>query len=254
MTIKQLEKHPLFLKVINDTITVQRQLYGDTPPTFETIKSKEPPLNEYQFYILGCGHSIGHLLSLCSQLDHLICYIDHYAVSSKMRRKGIDRYANLLYHIENYIIRIQSTSDRCLQVVNTIFHLCNARSQCNQRVILENIKVSRTNIPKVMKPLEQALSKYKLDRNTIIHRESYQDESLQKLEYFSRVIRPAATGTPYSRHFLPNIIKDIAKRIQKDKIAEFSILNSTILDCIASILNELDSHYIKMKDRLSKIL
>src|SRR5690606_34214760 len=122
-----------------------------------------------------------HFLELCRQLENAIELLSNFRYDGK---SSISRGDHLTYNIENYIIRLTSLSDRTLQTINATFHLGIDERDVNERVIINNIKVSRTTLSKHYNDFKKSLKDYTGERNTIVHRHSFMDKQLKKIQIF----------------------------------------------------------------------
>lgn len=109
---------------------------------------------------------------------------------------------------------------------------------------MSNIKVTRTTVPKVFAPIKSQIDKVSKSRNTIIHRHSYLEKELRKLELL------------YSQelHVVDKNINRIrASRLKKyieKKKTEFSDENQNLFNKTTSLFDILIVEYRKQKGKL----
>jgi hypothetical protein len=234
-------EHHFVKRVIKESMDVLTVLYkGNIPPI---DRDDDPMPDEHQFYILRVGHRIKSLVVWCKQLDQTIQYISNFSVSSAMKRKGITRHSYLAYHIENHIIRVASVYDRVLHLVDAVFHLCNDPQNCTQDVIINNLKVKRTDIPSSLKPLKRLLKEYKYPRNSVVHFEPYEDKLLRRLELYSFFTEDSPELDEKFRRNIRYLQREAASDIIKDKKKEFTQLNKSIAEALSLVLDKLEVHY-----------
>ncbi len=133
-------------------------------------RDSDYPSDEFEFYILRVGNRLATLLSHCEQLEHSVLFMSNYRQTQALTNAGISRTKYLRYSVENYIIRTQTLYDIVLKLIDAVFHLTNADSQCRDFTIVENLKVKQSNIPALLKPLRKKIKEFKDDRHIIIHR------------------------------------------------------------------------------------
>ena len=97
-------------------------------------------------------------------------------------KNGISRAEHLTYNVENYIIRLTSLTDRILQTINAVLYLGINEKDINERVIINNLKVTMTSLPKSFNEFRKILQSYVGDRNSIVHRHSYLKKELHIIE------------------------------------------------------------------------
>ncbi|MHB1167001.1 MAG: Cthe_2314 family HEPN domain-containing protein [Carboxydocellales bacterium] len=210
-----------------------------------------PQFDEYEFYVHKVGFSLVNLVQLCDQLTYINYYISNFSYSKRQLESRPNRIDHLHYNIENYYIRYHSILDRLLQLINSVFHLCIEEKMVNYQNIMTNIRVSRTDISGSYKKVRNLINKQSDNRNQIVHRYSFREIELRKLQLF------------YVNYLDENNDEDkILKRFRikrltdyiKDKKDEFSSMNSEVFKLIPEILNVLRKEYIEQKYRLSRIL
>jgi hypothetical protein len=147
----------------------------------EAEYSRDP--DEHEFYQLRVGRGVAELLTACEQASQAVMYLSSMP-SSRQRLKGITAHKHILYHLEVHAVRTHSLYDRALQLVDSVFHLLNSATEVSHRVVSENLKVARTDIPKLLKAFRKILAPTIGIRNEVVHRESFKDDALRKLEMY----------------------------------------------------------------------
>lgn len=127
---------------------------------------------------------MAELLSLCEQISQVAAYLSRFTQNAATKRAGITRDKHILYHIENHLIRLHSAFDRCLLVVDAVFHLTNAPAALSQSVGSSNLKVKRTTVGKKLKDIRRLLGPTIDTRNDVIHHHAYKEDKLRELEMF----------------------------------------------------------------------
>jgi hypothetical protein len=139
-------------------------------------------VDEHQFYLQGVGFHLAHALSWMKQLESAVELLTNYEYSKRMSTSRAD---HLIYSIENYLIRLNSTYDRMLQLTNAVFHLCIHEEHVSHSIITTNAKVEhRPQVVAKLKAVKKHLDKYAQDRHTIVHKHSLLDEKLRRIELF----------------------------------------------------------------------
>lgn len=198
-------------------------------------------LDELQYYIHNVGFCTVYLIKWCKQLEIGVDLLSNFDYKAK---SGFNRVDHLSYNIENYIIRFQSVSDRILQVINSVFHLTIEKSNINSNIVMSNLKVTRTNVPSKFKPIKKYLKKLCDDRNTIIHRHSYLDKQLRKLELFYH--KKNDDVDKESKSFRSTKLKEYIKA----KKQCYNRYNQDLFELFPDLFDELLDEYRKQRDKL----
>jgi len=205
---------------------------------------KDPDFPEFEYYIHNTGFYSVHLLELCKQLENALELFSNFNYSNK----EISRGDHITYNIENYIIRLSSLTDRILQTINAVFHLGIDEKDVNERVIIKNIKVSRTETTKHFNEFRKTLNDYSGERNTIVHRHSYLDNQLRQIQMFYHLdfSKKLLKEKPYFKHFRKKKLTDFIK----ERKEEYHKTNESCFESMLPIFNDLNSQYEKMKSKL----
>jgi hypothetical protein len=248
MQLDKVHEHRFVVRVFKESMEVLTELHGSKTPPFD--RNEDPLPNVHQYYILQVGNRIRNLVIWCRQLDQMVQYISNFSVSNTMKRKGVTRHTYLAYHIENYIIRVASIYDRVLQLIDTVFHLCNDPQNCTNDVILNNLKVKRTDVPSALRPLKKLLKEYRFPRNSIVHFEPYEDKLLRRLELYSHFNKDSPELDASIAKNIPFIQREAANDLIREKKKEFALLNKSIASALSLFLNKLEAHYEINEKRL----
>ncbi len=205
---------------------------------------KDPAFSEFEYYIHNTGFYAVHLLELCKQLENALELFSNFNYS----KKKISRGDHITYNIENYIIRLSSLTDRILQTINAVFHLGIDENDVNERVIIRNIKVSRTETTKHFNKFKKTLNGYSSERNTIVHRHSYLNNQLKRIQMFYHLdfVKKLLNEKPYFKHFRKQKLTEFIK----EKKEEYHKTNESCFESMLPIFNDLNLHYEKMKQKL----
>ena len=179
-TIELITNHKFYKRIIEDG----NKIFEDKKFNITDIDLPDYKLNELEYYIHAVGFSLVNLMAWCKQLEYGIEFISNFNYKHTSSSLSITRSDHLRYNIENYLIRFYSLNDRILQLINSVFHLCISEDQVNFKVILNNYKVSRTKVPSKCTPIKKFIDKFSKQRHAIIHKHSYLDKGLKKIELF----------------------------------------------------------------------
>lgn len=239
-------KENVFIKqLMNDSIEISK---GRKVNVFDIEFTEKPNFSEYEFYIHNTGFYTSNLLMLFRQLEFAIEFLTNYNYGKQVQANRID---HLAYNIENYIIRISSVLDRTLQVINAVFHLCIHETHVNERLILKNLKVSRTKTHIHYNKLKSVVNSYSGDRNTIVHRHSYLHKEIRKLYlYYDEFLTKELCENDETNE--PFILqrKKILTDFVVDKKKEFSKCNHDIYSQLTGLFDEMSIHYERLKRSL----
>jgi len=236
------------LKVLDDAMQVQ--VAAGIDPT--TDEDNEPLLDEQQFYITRVGFSIAHAITWLEQLNHAVYFIGDFKYGGKAKQEGVNRVHHLIYNIENYLIRLQSVYDRMLQLVNRVFHICTSDELVSHSLIVSNLHVARTKVPKVLRNLRKRIEPLAKVRNDVIHKHSLIDKDLRRLDLFymhtESTWRPRNDRMPFKN--LAYVRSQLMKKVSTAKRAEFEATNSDLFAAVEPLFNELLAEYERQKKRL----
>jgi Cthe_2314-like HEPN len=251
MEFETLPQHPFFVEVSREAVQIQRDL--DLNPLVEA--ENEPTLNELQFYITRVGYSLAHTLTWVDQLHQAVHFLSDFGYS-RLKKGGIRRSQHLIYNVENYLVRLQSVYDRLLQLTNSVFHLCIAEGLINHSIIVSNLKVERTQVPKLLRAVRRTIKHKEDDRNDIVHRHSYADPELRRLELFymhtEETWEPNERSIPYKN--LCHVRSQRMKKIVAEKKVEFQSINASLVTALGPLFTEMHAQYKEEKTRLRYVV
>lgn len=230
-----------------------QQLLKDVEPFLKDAKKTEVELinedviPELDYYIQNTAFYANHLFHLCNQLERAIELLSNFRFNSK---NGISRGEHLTYNVENYIIRLTSLTDRILQTINAVFHLGINEKDINERVIINNLKVSMTSLPTSFNEIRKVLQSYITERNVIVHRHSHIKKELFQIELFY--------NTELSKRMLESDKGENLKYVRTQTLTrylsktkkEFTQINKMCFEKLLLIFDDLDEQYSSMKLKL----
>ncbi|KRC38084.1 MULTISPECIES: Cthe_2314 family HEPN domain-containing protein [unclassified Lysobacter] len=247
MNIDDLKTHKFVTECWNDSMGMRRK-HKELG-----IDPMSDSVNELEFYTYRVGHALAHLLTWIEQLQEAPTYLADFNYSGKARKSGITRARYLLYTVENYLIRLQSIYDRCLQLTNCVFHLCIEDSNVGHSLVVSNLQVSRTDIPSHLKRVRKAVAGKQSDRNKIVHQASYQEKELDRLLLFyiydESTWDEAQSGTPFKN--LAIMRSQLLRKVVAEKRSEFEAINTELFEAIGLLLDKFLPHYRKHVKKVS---
>ena len=174
----------------------------------------------------------------------------NYFQTIAIKKDDVGRGKHLVYNYENFIIRIVSVSDRLMQLINAVFYLGINAKDVKERLILNNDKIVISEIPNRFKELNKVITKFKGDRNQVIHRHSYVEKKLKQIDMF---YHPEITKEYFETKSKKEIeqLKTVRKMALTDFIkktkTDFGQTNEICFKHINLILDELHKEYERMK-------
>jgi Cthe_2314-like HEPN len=246
MEPNQLKTHPLVAASWKETAAYrQKRIELGIDPESDDI-------DELEFYVSRVGHAVAHLLAWTEQLQDAPAYLADFNYTGKARKNGITRARYLLYTVENYLIRLQSIYDRCLQLTNCVFHLCVEDSNVGHAIIVSNLHVSRTNIPTLLKKVKKTVVEKQQDRNTIVHHSSYKEKDLDRLQLFYLYDKDSwASDSKVSFESLAHVRSQLLRRVVSEKRKEFQEINDALFVALGELLSGLYVQYQKETKKIS---
>ncbi|UUZ76252.1 hypothetical protein LP414_33950 [Polaromonas sp. P1(28)-13] len=250
--IEELHQHAFFAEASAESVSVQRDL-GLDPLVEDT---NEPLMNELQFYVTRVGFSLAHTLTWIEQLHQAVHFLSDFGYSKRQKEEGIQRSHHLIYNVENYLVRLQSVYDRLLQLTNAVFHICMSDELVNHGLIVSNLKVSRTKVPQLLKVVRNTIKHKTDDRNEIVHRHSYMEPELRKLEllYMHTEETWGASDKKLPYKNLCYVRSQRMKKITMDKKTEFQSINKALVSALVPLFTALHEQYAKEKERLRHVI
>lgn len=251
MKFDEVYKNSFFEQVMADS-EEQRKMFGlklfDDPD--ESVEH-----NELQFYIGRVAFTLAHAITWIEQLHQAVFYMTDFGYGKNAHELGIKRPEHLLYNIENYLIRLQSVYDRCLQLTNAVFHIGMAEEHVAHSVIVSNLHVSRTKVPQLLKAVRKTLDKHAQYRHELIHKHSHVDADLQKIRILYMPTKEVWSES--SKIDYGNLVTHRAERVRKftiKKKEEFESINATLMVAVEQLMNEFLVQYNRQKSRLEKLI
>lgn len=244
-TLKELFNNSFSKKILNDSMEVRNELFENHLKLL--VEPKRAP-NKLEYYKLDVGFSISQIFSWCQQLVNNIHFLRAKSPHSTLKKYKITSYDLLIYHIENYYIRLQSLYDRLLNLTNALFLLGNSADNITHKIIIENsfVKLSKLDVDlrRINKIIRDHLG---TKRNQIIHQEGYQDQKLRNLEFYclfiDGIIIPDEDVDVIK--YVPMQVKAIASKITNDRIEEFTVFNDKLFSEINILFSKLEKIYDK---------
>ena len=251
-TYTDLVNHPFSKIVFEEGIELQKEIYAEN--TFLSINPslKRIP-NEYEHYILNVGSRLARLFVCILGITNIIELLSQKTPNAKLKKKNITTYDLIIYHLENYIIRVQSVYDRVLFLIDALFHLGNSEQNIEHLIIAENIFVKRSKIYSPLKSLRKLLNTFTYKRNIIIHQKEYQEDDLRRLEFycmFQGKISLTELEHNAGKEEINYIVNELSKKIVKEKLKQFSNFNYLLFERIYLLLSESQKEFITHKERI----
>lgn len=247
---EDLHEHLLFIQVMQDNVDLETALGIDIQDDFD----ESTTVDERQFYVMRVGFALSHAFSWVEQLHQAVYFMTDFGYGKKAKELRIKRPAHLLYNIENYLIRLQSVYDRCLQLTNVVFHICISDALVNHSLIVSNLHVARTPVPKLLKAVKKAIDEHAQERHQLIHRHSHIDPDLRKIELL--YMHSAETWPVDAKYAYKNLVSvraDRSRNFTIKKKAEFVKINSELVTALGPFFDELLVQYKRVKSRLEKM-
>jgi hypothetical protein len=250
----ELDMHPFVLDVLQKSVEMQKQLGVRHLAKVDPDYKREP--DEHEFFHLGCGTCLAEVLDCCHQLHQIPVYLGNHRQTPAMERAGINRHSQIVYHVENYIIRTQSLLDRMLKLVDAVFHLLNDPRNCRYDVVIKNVKVQVSDVPESIKSLRTLLNRYSAVRSEVVHHHSIKEDDLRYLDMLFLAQRYERFSP---RPNLPNVsglVKESTQEVLRGKKKEFVEFNKEIASAITHVFDKLAPYYTReeaaLRLRLSK--
>ncbi len=251
MNLDDLGLHPFFAIVSRDSIDVQNGLGMGVMDDFDSTQT----LDELQFYVTRVGFTLSHTLAWAEQLQHTLHFMMDFGYGKKASEAGIKRSQHLLYNVENYLIRLQSVYDRCLQLTNAVFHLGMSSEHVTHGLIVSNLHVERTTVPKLLKAVKKTIRDEEQERHTLVHKHSHMDSELRRIELF--YMHSSETWDHAAKISFKNFARyrsQLVKKYTARRKAEFEAINHELGNALGPLFDDLLREYERQKSRLCKLV
>lgn len=252
--ISELTTHPFVKDVFTRAVAI-RQLLGDRHPARVVPEFTREP-DEHEFFLLGAGFSIAETLNCCYQLEQIPVLLANHRQTAAMEKAGINRHTQIVYHVENYLIRTQALLDRVWKLVDAVFHLTNDPKNCRYDVIIRNVKVKVSTLPPTLKTFKKTLDRYAAVRNEIVHHHSFTNDALRRLDMYFLLDRWNRLEPANTQPNVSELIKDHIHEVLWFKKKEFVEFNAQIATSVADIFDKLSPYFLReevaLRSRLGK--
>lgn len=155
------------------------------------------------------------------------------------------------FTIEGFMVRNTSVFDRVLILINCILRLGLSRRHVNFSSVMREIVKSHSDLLDSLKDLEKITSKYRHDRNRIIHESAYADIDLTRIQITSDCIQKDLSRGMKPIFDLDELNIDSNLYLDK-KLQEFYEHVLNVESAITNITNILDSEFTKNLTCLSR--
>lgn len=251
MTLDDLHQHPLFKEAVQDSVAVQDALGLKLTDEFD----ENTILDELQFYVTRVGFSLSHTLGWVQQLHQAVHFMTNFRYGKKAADAAVNKSHHLLYNVENYLIRMVSVYDRCLQLTNAVFHIGMSDELVNHGAIVSNLHVSRTGVPKLLKAVKKAVKDEEQARHKLIHRHSHMDPELRRIELlYMQTKETWGTDRKFPYENLVHTRGQLLKKFTTRRKKEFEAINAELVDALGPLFDGLLVEYRRQKARLKKLV
>jgi len=205
---------------------------------------------ELEYYVNNTQFYFVHFLSLLSQLDNAVSLLNNFSYNKKNK---ISRGDHLTYNVENYMIRVVSVTDRLLQFINMAFYLKVDESKVNYKKIIDNPKIKNSTLETLYLELKQILNHYYNDRNSVVHRHSYANKELYRLQALYHttlteryIERNSAEEVKKLKYVRSQALKKFTEKVK----LQFTETNEACFGIILQMLDILHEEYNSNKEKL----
>lgn len=251
MVLDDLHHHPLFAESWEDIRAIQKACDLDLMGQFD----ESTAVDELQFYKGRVSFALAHLLGWVAQLHHAVLFLSEFRYSKKASNAGVSKAHHLLYNVENYLVRLVSVYDRCLQLTNAVFHLCMSDELVNHGALVSNLHVARTDVPARLKAVRKAIKPVEQERHILVHRHSHMDPELRRIEMmylFDKDTWGSERGIPFENlvHMRGQLVRKFTARRKR----EFDAINTELVTALGPLFDALLDEYHRQKSRLGKLV
>jgi len=217
--------------------------------SIENWKDENYIASELDYYIRNVAFYVSHLITWCDQLDEAVELIINFKYKKNSK---VNKWKHFIYNYENYLIRLQSTYDRLLQLTNAVFHTGINNEHVGHQVTVSNVKIKQqTELLNKLKAIKKILREHSQERNTLVHKHSLLDDTLGNIEMYY-VVEDWTEGDQSGKFdFVKKFRASELGALTKKKRNEMSDTNSKLMTYIIEFIDLLIPQYSSQKARLS---
>jgi hypothetical protein len=219
------------------------QIITEVIPEDQSLRKQRKsrrPLRTDEEHVKRSLVSAAELIKVCDQMVYAVEFLSGFRARAVPHSSSLTRLDYIVYHIENYIIRVNMIMDRALQLANSAFWLGIPEEECRFTVVASNEHVARTEVDQCLRELVGTLKPYRRYRNVIIHRRQYTDDSLEEVEPFY-ILEKIGSGDSEEdllghRYYFSKRLTD---QLVREKRVEFTAYNQAVFERIAKLFASL---------------
>ena len=184
----------------------------------------------YAYYVF---HKLGEVNDAYNFMQYSSELLSGYRSRSKTSRAKVPRSEYIRYHIESHMVNAFGLYDRCLLLVNTVFQLGNAEECCTDQTVLRNGYVVGSPVVACMKRLKKLLRGHRDNRNAVVHRRRYGDDTLNDLAVLT--FMPLSGELAKYRH----LVKTKCDNYLKERRQQMERFNKELLNVLVPLCDSL---------------
>lgn len=200
------------------------------------------PHEEYAKEVLLSAVEVQTILT---QLRQTAVFLSNFRSTGKLQESGIERFDHIIYHLENFYIRVTGCFDRCLVLVNVVLDLGNEPEDCSYRLIKKNKHVRRLNIAGPLGEINGLIKPHRSQRDTIAHRQRLSEPDLVKIEMYHTVQKSNPEIIP------EHILKIATDQLVAEKKEQINETTRKLVESVGRLFRtlkpEFDLHYERLK-------
>lgn len=241
-----LNNHPF----LNHLGQIAGKIIADTT---EQNDSSLVPLRKYEpheEYLTEVLLAAGEVDTILTQIDHSILFMSNFRSTPKLKENEIGRFNHIVYHIENYLIRLTGCFDRALILVNVALDLGNSPQDCSYWLLKKNKHVKDSGVLGPLGEMNGIVKPFKAHRNVVAHRKRFSEPSLRELELLHLVRNSDQTSSEQLERwdYIAKLKADqlVAKR--KDEMKDITNkLGAAVGRLFDALHTGVEQHYEQLK-------
>lgn len=165
-----------------------------------SVEGFEPNRNllPHELYFYSCFQGMGSIHTLIRQLDQAVIFFSSFRSTKAMKNKSITRFDHMVYHLENYVLRVTGVLDRMLIFTNQILRLGLEEASCKPHMMLTGkngkkgvatIKIEA--VPGLFEALDgirMFVDGYRNQRNEVAHARRWEAPDMREIEMYHIVM------------------------------------------------------------------
>lgn len=215
-------------------------------------------LLKHELYLYDCFQGMGAIHTIMRQLDQTAVFFANFRTTKSMKSNDITRFDHMVYHLENYLLRVTGVLDRLLIFTNQILKLGLKEASCKSHLMMTSRDGKKgVAAPKIeavnglfesLDAVRSFVDQYREQRNEIAHAKRWESFDMRRIEMFHIVLSKTDDPEIQRRAFIMKRMTDEKMWEYKAKMLESTkTLKQLVSDVFAILQVQFDNRYQALK-------